>query len=277
MTKVIVLRTAACIVAAATLYACGGGDSATAPPAVGNTTAKVNALLSEISAGQQAASASVSSGGGAAPSTSSSQSEDAGVCQIDLASESFKCPTRTLPNGLKMTVSFQLLDASSNPQPAFDSTTTNAIRMVTDVSGTISQPLMTPTGPVPATMTIANHDVITLSGLRTGTREHNGTGTMSNTIVPQGLPTASMTATVAFAHITFPKTMTEASYPLGGTITSVITSKTGDLPSVTISQVTTYDGTAIAKTVITLPNGSKQTCTYDMSKPPGSAPPNCSG
>lgn len=132
-------------------------------------------MLSEISAGQQAASASVGSGGTATP-PSSSQAADAGACQIDLPSESFKCPTRTPPNGLKMTASFQLLDASNNPQPAFDSATTNAIRMVTDVSGTISQPLITQTGPVPATMTIANHDVITFSGLRTGAREHNGTG-----------------------------------------------------------------------------------------------------
>jgi hypothetical protein len=197
------------------------------------------------------------------------------VCQIDLASETFKCPTRTLPNGLKMTGYFQLPDVSNHPQFQYDSATTNAIRMVTDVSGTISQPLITQTGPVPATQTIANHDEITLSGLRTGTREHNGTGTMSNTIAPQGLPTATMTATVAFAHMTFPKTVTEASYPLGGTITSVITSKTGDLPTVTTNQVTTYDGTAIAKTVITLPNGSTRTCTYDMSKPPGTSPPSC--
>jgi hypothetical protein len=93
---------------------------------------------------------------------------------------------------------------------------------------------------------------------------------MSNPIVPQGLPTATMTATVALAHMTFPKTMTEASYPLGGTITSVITSKTGDEPTVTTSQVTTYDGTAIAKTVITLPNGSDMHVRHEQTTGPSS-------
>ena len=84
-----------------------------------------------------------------------------------------------------------------------------------------------------------------------------------------------MSATVTFAHMIMPDPKSGKAYPLGGTITSVITSKSGTDPTVTTNQVTTYDGTAIAKTVITLPNGATRTCTYDMSKPPGASPPSC--
>ena len=124
MSKAIVLRTAACVIAA-TLFACGGGDSAVAPntPAVVDKTAKVNEALTEITAGQTAAASSVSSGGTSAP-PSSSQSEDAAACVFDEASVSFKCPTHTFPNGMKATGFFQLLDAADKPQSAFDTLTT---------------------------------------------------------------------------------------------------------------------------------------------------------
>jgi hypothetical protein len=97
---------------------------------------------------------------------------------------------------------------------------------------------------------------------------------MSNTIVPEGMPTAVMSATTEFKDIEFP-TDTTKRWPAGGTITATIKSTTGTQPEVTTTQVTTYDGTSIAKTVITLPNGTKRTCTYDMSKPPGESPPTC--
>jgi hypothetical protein len=248
----------------------------------GDAAADVTSLLAQMDAGTAAASSSMSSGGTSTPPPDTGK-QNASACVYDTPLQGFKCPTKVMPNGMKYDMFFQLLDASHQPQQMFDTATTKAIRRVTDRSGTMNQPLMTQNGPVPATQEIVGHEDMTLSGIRTNAPEQSGTGTMSNKLVPEGMPSADINSTQTFSKIVFPPppavppapgSQPTPVYPKSGSITSVITSKTGSQPSVTTTQVTTYDGTPIAKTVITLPNGMTRTCTYDMSaKTP--SPPNC--
>lgn len=282
MSRSIAIPAAAYLAVCAAMFACA--ESAVDPGETEDTAADVSALLSQMDAGSAAASSSASSGGtSGASAPPDTAKKNANACLWDAALKGFKCPTRIMPNGMKHDMYFQLLDAGNQPQEKFDTAIVKAIRRVSDRSGTTNNPLMTQNGPVPATQEVAAHEDMTMTGIRTDAPEQNGTGTTTTKLVPEGMPSADISAQQTFSKIVFPppppppqpgQAPPGPMYPKSGTITSVITSKTGTQPSVTTTQVTTYDGTSIAKTVITMPNGQTRTCTYDMSaKTP--SPPNC--
>jgi hypothetical protein len=249
---------------------CSAGE-VTVPKADAPT---VSSLLTQLEAGQSAGSASLASSGTSTAPVAPATNQDPNACVYDATDKRFNCPRRTMPNGMTMDMYFQLLDGAGAPQAAFDTATTAAIRRVSDRAGTLNQPLMTQNGPVPAVQTITEHLDMTLSGIRTGNPVHNGTGTMTNALVPTGLPSANITATQTFTGIVIDPAPSAPKYPKAGSIGATVVSTTGSQPQVTTTQVTTYDGTKVAKTVITLPNGGTRTCTYDMTS---QAPPVCTG
>jgi hypothetical protein len=281
----------------ASFSACGGDSAGITDPGKKDTTTVVplntnvivSALLTDITAGQTAISAAASAGGvPTAPppasysvgtslphasfnrATAPGPTDDAAQCTFEAEAVRFVCPPFTAANGLVTTSYFQLLDAASVPMAKFDTALTVAIRRVTQKTGFVSNPLITQTGPVPAVDTTKNNDDLVLSGIKTTVRRLNGTGTMAVVIVPEGQPVVHITATTTTADLSF--TPTPPKYPLTGKVTAVVSSIRGTDPQTTTSQVTTYDGSKIAKLVITLLNGSTRTCTWDMT---ANVPPVC--
>jgi hypothetical protein len=290
------------LIAAATVVGCGGGDSPSITGVDDNPTGKtpvdltsrVNELLAEINSTENAISQGSGGGGAPAPmaelrspikplfSSSGSMedsralfagvpAEDAARCTVDSTAVMYSCPSMTLPTGLVSKVSFQFLDAAGNPQFNFDTVTTAAIRRVRDLTGTVQQPLMTMDGPVDATQITNNHDDVKLSGLHDEHHVQNGTGLMIHTIAIVGRDTAFITAPTTTTNV---ESSSKVPYPVGGSVTAVVTSHTGSQTSVT-TQVTSFDGTSTATLVITFSQGGQsRTCTYDMTSP---APPVCVG
>lgn len=252
------------LVLSGTLVACS--ESPVALPDSVDADAAVGSLLAQLDAGGGASAASVASGGSTANPSDTSKKSDPKACVFNATTKYFVCPAQTMPNGMNVSSSFQLLDAAGEPKSKFD-TLVVALRRVTDMTGTLTQPMQTPNGAVNATQTMASHDTMVIAGIRTNAPVQNGSGTMSNTIQPEGLPSVSVTVTKTVAGLKIDPTPTGPKYPIAGTITSVVSSKQGTGPEFTTTQVTTYDGTSIAKTVITLPNNlGSRTCTYDMTK-----------
>ncbi|HEX7939047.1 MAG TPA: hypothetical protein VF483_08635 [Gemmatimonadaceae bacterium] len=281
MKRVSLVTAAVLMACGAVLAACGGGDKSVddalgpGQTPVDSSNTKVTGMIAQLDAGQAAASSAASSGGQGAPSGSASNAPPAQSCTFADSTMSFYCPTITQPNGMVYKMRFQLLDSAGAPQAHFDTVTTRAVKRITDRSGTVNQPLMTQNGPVPATQTMSEHVEMTLSNIRPGlTPEQNGNGVMTNSIVPTGLASATMTVTETFEHIVIDPAPGAPKYPKSGKVTVVMVSQTGTAPQVTTTQVTTYDGTATATTVITLPGGAKRTCTYSMTANPP-VPPTC--
>ena len=86
---------------------------------------------------------------------------------------------------------------------------------------------------------------------------------------------ATMTEGFAFVPPPPPPEKPTVRYPISGKVTATVTSQRADMPQAgsTTTQVTTYDGSKIAKLVISLANGTiLKTCTWDMT---ASGPPIC--
>jgi hypothetical protein len=275
MKKAIAVPAIAYLAACAAMFACSENSLVPDPGDPIDPDAKVTSLLSQLDAGSNAAASSMSSGGTAgAPAPTGSQ--DSKACTYSAETKRTTCPTKTMPNGMTHDLYFQLLDAQGNAQETFDTATTVGIRRVADRSGTLNQPLMTQTGPVNSTQQMTVHEDMVLSGLKTATPMQNGTGTMRNVIDRSDRPPPGDTVEVTqtFTNIFIDPAPTGPKYPKGGTITATVVNKMGNGSKTTTTQVTTYDGSTIAKTVITpaAPGAQTRTCTYDMTK---QAPPTC--
>src|SRR5690349_18708306 len=95
----------------------------------------------------------------------------ANSCKPSFSTSAFVCPQREW-NGLAYDLSFQLLDAASNPVSAYDARTVAAIRTMTAVSGTLVLDSTT-------IRIVASSADRTLSGLLTGDPTINGTESAS--------------------------------------------------------------------------------------------------
>ena len=250
-------RAASLVVACAILAACG--DSTAPTPKL----TAVDSLLLEVSAGlSPAATAATFAGGGGTVASSSIPS--AASCPFNSSNQRFECPSTTA-NGLTFTFSYQLLDGSSRPQSAFNATTTAAIRMMSDMSGTT--PL---SGAASGTVALTGHDDQTLSGLLTTTRTLNGTGNSTATIVSNGT-TVTVTTASTTTNLVLPAPGSSNQYPRSGTIAMDITSAAGGVSST--SHITiTFNGTSTMTMVMTA-GGTTQTCTFDMAN--SSVEPSC--
>jgi hypothetical protein len=161
----------------------------------------------------------------------------ADACPYDASTRRFVCQG-TISNGLTLTRSFQLLDASGLPQSEFSPTETRAIRAIADLNGTIAEFSM------PSASRVSSHWEQTLSGLPSGT--HTLSGVRSTTVdVSLYYPTDTVTSSATMVETTglaIPKRGMGSPYPQSGTLMSKLEQSTpGHDASVTV----TFNGTSV--------------------------------
>lgn len=206
-----------------------------------------------------------------------------GNCSYTSTSQSFVCPTVT-SNGLTVQRSYQLLDNNGAPQSSFGITTTR-IRLTTDISGTVN-PGSVPDAPAAiSSMTLARHEVLTLSDLLSTTSHRiDGTSTSqmstSVTTTPGSAPTPVIVAggdtTTNLVVPATPGANGQSAYPLSGTIVNSQTTTVGSGSSATVTPVravTTFTGSATVTFTLTT-GGRTITCTRSLV--PGATQPSCS-
>jgi hypothetical protein len=231
------------VLGCAALVACG--DDPTSSPV--SQTANVDALLSEVGASQSLSNFGMTLGGAVALSIAAQSSYN---CPYSAPSKTFICPDRTV-QGLTFKNYYQLLDPSDAPQSAFNTSTTAAIRTVSDVSGTIN--LTVP-------IAVTGHNEQTLSGLLTSSHVLNGTGTSTQTM---SLTTTPLTLTTAetISNLVQPKNGHKS--PESGTISVEMSSGTSGVTSrITMS----FNGTSTVTMEMTF-GGTTRTCTMDLESP----------
>lgn len=248
-------RIASLGLACAAIASCG--DSTGPDP-----SATLDDLLADVTAAQ-----SLAAGGSRLAGVTTAVSAgvpDPDACPFNSTTQMFVCPGTTV-NGITVSRSFQLLDASNTPQSTFSRATTAAIRVVTDLSGTITST----TGATTTTAFVA-HDDATLSGLLTGVHTLNGNGN-ANAIITAGGVTHTVAATQTITDLVLPKRGSANRYPESGAITVNVTIATG-LVSQNLRVTITFNGSSTAMVVITS-DGVTHACTIDLSKP--NAEPAC--
>ena len=221
------------------------------------TDRSLDAALAQLSLPALSASAGAVSGvpGAALPALTASR------CAYSASAGSFACAPVTA-NGLTVTQSFSLLDASGAAQPAFNGATTSSVRTTTAVSGTYKDG--------GTSLVVDAHQELALSGLLTSTRTLNGTGVA--TITPTGSGIGATIATT-IDNVVLPAGATGASvWPSSGSITAETRPSVGiAAPPPTLRVKITFTGSSTATVAITAP-GYSQTCTVDLS----SHAPSCS-
>ncbi len=201
-------------------------------------------------------------------------------------------------NGVTETRSAQYTDASGAVQQAFDTLTTNTVNVQSAVSGTIvydraadsatagdhgqhcygrgrgsAGRLLGDTSTIlTASTTLNSNSSRTVAGLASGSTQRTVNGASAGQESTTGTSSrGSFTATRLVGDTTtgviIPVSTTTAAYPTAGTVIRSIQATlkyTGeDLVSLARREVITYDGTAVAKIVIT-ENGVSKNCTRPL-------------
>jgi hypothetical protein len=253
-------------VLASAIVLAGCQSSDTTGPSSGNTL-DLSALIAEMGIGSGNVSGSVGVVGIGVPSTSPIVPSS---CQYSASTHGFTCATVT-SNGLTFNATYFLLDAGGHFQSQPDASTTDAIRTVADVSGTIKLDQ----GGNAGSMTLASHQDQTLSGLLSGTHVLNGTTTTHSDITltaPYATHAVSDSKSVS-VNITLPKAGASSHWPTSGTMTTDATSTTQfDSQSVTgtTHSVLTFNGTNTATVTTTITSGSTSitiNCKIDLAGP----------
>ena len=256
----------------ATIAFAGCRSSDSTGPSSGSTV-DLSALISEIQAGSGGAAGFMAANGfpaTAAPALVPS------LCLYSASIQGFACPIFT-SNGLTISATYFLLDAAGHFQSAPDAATTAAIRTVTDVSGTTKLDQ----GGTAGTMTLTNHQDMTLSGLLTDTHVLNGTSAMHSdlTLTAPGALHMILDESGVTANVTMPKRGSSTPWPLSGTVANDATTTTqgGPQPVVgTTHSVLTFNGTSTVTIVTTITSGSASfttTCKLNLA---GGSTPACS-
>jgi len=228
---------------ATSLAAFSACSDSTAPTPAIVTTDSLIATMSTISS--YGGGPTTLAGGTAATGSPSSASK----CTYNASNQRFECAPHTA-NGLTMTMYFQYLSASGQPLSSFSPSTVDAIRHVSDISGTISPP----PGAQGGSITITGHSDQTLSGLLSATQKQTGTSTTTTTF--GGITMTSVQTT----DLTLPPRGSNG-YPTG-TIKITMTSTGTGAPSTPIVMTMTFNGTS---TVTFTYNGS--TCAMNLATP----------
>jgi hypothetical protein len=249
------------VVACSVVAAC---ETTSPNPAEENAEKKVEELLGELTAVAEAAGKANTLGGGAATPPIQFGSN----CPFNNVSKFFVCPIQVF-DGITMNVSYQLLDGSNVAQESFDQNTTAAVRVVSDMHGT----RQVSSGGINASQTMADHFDWTISGLLNNDPKLNGTGFDTATIVVEGGPTWSITATQTMANLILPSPQDSTiHWPLGGSITMESVQTPQGSPPLNVKVKTIFNGSSVASIELTL-NGNLQVCTMDLANP--SAGPVC--
>jgi hypothetical protein len=187
-------------------------------------------------------------------------SSSASSCAFSATDQRFDCAPVTV-NGLTITRSYALLDASGHSLSIANPAAIAAIHSITDIKGTLAG-----TGTTGTSMTIDRHEDATLTDLLATTHVLNGTATQKLDFAASGL-TFSSNETSTTANLRLPQPTATTHWPLGGTITTDRTMTVSGLAGTTTShEVLTFDGTSVM--TLTRTSGSvTMTCKFDLSKP----------
>jgi hypothetical protein len=234
------------------LGACASSDT-TSP------TVDVNALVDQTGvAGYAAASLSASVPGVTA--TVPTSSTGASSCVYSSANQRFECAPVTV-NGVTITRSYALLDASGHALSTPNPTAIASIHSITDIKGTMSG-----TATSAASMTIDRHEDATMSELQAATHVLNGTATQTLSFAASGSSYGS-NETSTTANLKIPKPTAASHWPLGGTITTDrIISVGGTAAAIASHEVLAFDGTSVM-TLTRTSGGVTMTCKIDLAKP----------
>src|SRR4051812_6283563 len=186
-------------------------------------------------------------------------------CSYNTSSQAFECAP-IIANGITVSRSYQLLDASSHPLTSPDPTTIAALRVVTSVVGTFTPQA----GSGISSVTIDRHEDATLSGIQTTARVLDGSVNQTITV---GSAAGSLTSTETSttSNLQLPLPSAHDKWPLGGTITTdrTISGSGGSFAS---HEVLSFNGTSIM-TFTRTAAGHTTTCLFNMAK---TAAPVCS-
>lgn len=204
-------------------------------------------------------------------------------------------------HGITINQQMQYKTTAGAIQPAFDTATTNSVQVQGTVNGTISYVRDSTRGPawggrkgpphigrlvgdsttiLTANTTVSHRSDRTVTGLASGSTQRTVAGTSSGEesttgTSSKGTFTARRLAADTTRGLVIPIVDGRKTYPTAGTVIRVMTASVtfAGEAAVTASrrEVITYDGTDVAKIVITI-NGDTKTCTMQLPK----GRPNCS-
>ena len=243
-----------------------GCSSGTEPTSAFDATSLV-AEMSSSTSQTQGVTASLATQG----VTASLPAPTAAGCAYSASSQSFVCPSVTM-NGMTITMSYFLYDASGHSLSVLSKTSVDAIRTVMDMSGTTTPMRADMSGSISMT----RHQDQTMSGLLSGNHVISGTAsaTMSGTMMMSG-SSLSMSSTEADTTLNLvpPAAGGSAHYPQSGTQIMNQTTTMGSQGTFGVRTAITFhsDGTATAVTTIA---GQTHTCTINLASP--TLAPSCS-
>lgn len=191
-----------------------------------------------------------------------------GTCIWNEQFVGFDCPART-SGDTRITVSFQLLDASGNSLRAYDATKVAAIRTVSDVNG--KSTFRSPLDGTTQTLTVVAHNDATLSGLLTATHVLNSLGTSSLTST-SSLGSFTIKSRQITKDLVLPPRRAANPYPLSGSITSEVFGTDGVTPTSMVTM--TFNGTSTVALRITFGTTTRE-CTLNLDRP--AIPASCFG
>ncbi|CAN5914585.1 hypothetical protein BH11GEM2_BH11GEM2_27550 [soil metagenome] len=229
------------LAAAAMLAGCGG-DSSVATTSTPTDLAQVfrEMSLPAISGATSAAA------GIERPTTPLAGGVPTG-CSYALASQAFVCAPITT-NGITITQSYSLLNASGGSLSFFEPSSLAAVRLQSTITGTQK------TGG--DSLSIVGRQDQTLSGLQTSKHTLNGTTTMnlsgtvgSGAFNPSAEP-LTMTMKSTTTDLVIPANADAKTYPSSGTIAVEQTMSVRNLPPLTTRIVLTFNGTSKVKLTI---------------------------
>ena len=243
------------------LAGCSSSDST--GPSSGNAL-DLSALISEMASGSASVATAAAVGG--LPLTATPPLVPSS-CQYSAATQGFSCGTFS-SDGLTVSATFWVLDAAGHFQSQADASTTDAIRTVTDVKGTVKLDQSGGTG----SMTLDNHQDMTLSGLLAGTHVLNGTATSHSdlTLTAPSPMHAVMDGKSVTVNVTLPKPGAANRWPMAGTITTDATTATqiaSQSVTGTTHSVLTFNGSSTVTMTTTFSAGSSSfstTCKIDL-------------
>jgi hypothetical protein len=248
-------RFAFSIAAIAFLAACG--DS-TGPD---QTALTVDEVFSDIEEVQSITAATTIFAGAPMPSHAMPLSA---ACAFSSTTQSFVCPTTT-STGLTFARSFQLFDASGAVQSEYSPATTDAVRAVSDASGTLTNQN--------GSVTFTSHDDYTVSGLLTSNLTLDGEGASQSIITNDEDETVTVDATTTIDGLVIPKRRSGNRYPQAGTIDTDITFTNEGGQSTDVSIGIAFNGSSLATMTMSTGLGTV-TCLIDLSRQ--NKAPNCS-
>jgi hypothetical protein len=176
-------------------------------------------------------------------------------CTFDSSLQSFACPAGTV-DGLTVTETITLFDASNHPQSRYDASSTAAVRVNATAAGTVTAST--------SSITVDERQEMTMSGLLTGTHTLNGTMhlTLSGTAgAGTTAETLSSTMTMTTTNLVLPAD--PHGFPASGTISLDATFAFGaDAPFAENTQIV-FNGTSTVAITSTVA-GQSTHCTLDL-------------